>query len=142
MDQLDLQSALHILVNADMRLAAAVIERPGTQLIDIAVVMLQDTRMKQSSYKGKSPLPDFVIDAACAGNAEAVERVLQHYDGYINKLCTRTLYDGSGQPGKIAPLIPMRESLLAHLPPGSAQTECIRLPYDAPPLSCGRICQL
>ena len=28
--------------------------------------------MKQSSYKGKSPLPDFVIDAACAGNAEAV----------------------------------------------------------------------
>ena len=46
--------------------------------------------MKQSSYKGKSPLPDFVIDAACAGNAEAVERVLQHYDGYINKLCTRT----------------------------------------------------
>ena len=47
--------------------------------------------MKQSSYKGKSPLPDFVIDAACAGNAEAVERVLQHYDGYINKLCTRTL---------------------------------------------------
>ena len=54
--------------------------------------------MKQCSYKGKSPLPDFVIDAACAGNAEAVERVLQHYDGYINKLCTRTLYDGSGQP--------------------------------------------
>lgn len=54
--------------------------------------------MKQSSYKGKSPLPDFVIDAACAGNVEAVERVLQHYDGYINKLCTRTLYDGSGQP--------------------------------------------
>ena len=40
--------------------------------------------MKQSSYKGKSSLPDFVIDAACAGNAEAVERVLQHYDGYIN----------------------------------------------------------
>ena len=41
---------------------------------------------------------ELVIDAACAGNAEAVERVLQHYDGYINKLCTRTLYDGSGQP--------------------------------------------
>ena len=53
--------------------------------------------MKQSSYKGKSSLPDFVIDAACAGNAEAVERVLQHYDGYINKLCTRTLYDDCGQ---------------------------------------------
>ena len=53
--------------------------------------------MKQSSYKGKSPLPDFVIDAACAGDAEAVERVLQYYDGYINKLCTRTLYDDCGQ---------------------------------------------
>lgn len=54
--------------------------------------------MKQSSYKGKSPLPDFVIDAACAGNAEAVERVLQHYDGYINKLCTRTLYKRKTRP--------------------------------------------
>ena len=54
--------------------------------------------MKQSSYKGKSPLPDFVIDAACAGNAEAVERVLQHYDGYINKLCTRTLYELDSTP--------------------------------------------
>lgn len=54
--------------------------------------------MKQSSYKGKSPLPDFVIDAACAGDVAAVERVLRYYDGYINKLCTRTLYDGSGQP--------------------------------------------
>mgnify|MGYP002798694061 CR=1 FL=1 len=54
--------------------------------------------MKQSSYKCKSPLPDFVIDAACAGNAEAVERVLQHYDGYINKLCTRTLYELDGSP--------------------------------------------
>ena len=43
--------------------------------------------------------------------------------------------------GKIAPLTPMRESLLAHLPPGSAQTECVRMPYDAPPLSCGHICQ-
>lgn len=45
--------------------------------------------MKQSSYKGKSPLPDFVIDAACAGDAEAIDRVLRHYDGYINKLCIR-----------------------------------------------------
>ena len=54
--------------------------------------------MKQSSYKGRPPLPDFVIDAACAGDVAAVERVLRYYDGYINKLCTRTLYDGSGQP--------------------------------------------
>ena len=54
--------------------------------------------MKQSSYKVRSPLPDAVIDAACAGDVQAVERVLRYYDGYINKLCTRTLYDSYGQP--------------------------------------------
>lgn len=54
--------------------------------------------MKQSSYQGRSPLPDIVIDAACAGDIQAVERVLRYYDGYINKLCTRTLYDRYGQP--------------------------------------------
>lgn len=30
---------------------------------------------------------------------------------------------------------------MAHQPSGSAQTECVRMPYDAPPLSCGHICQ-
>lgn len=29
-----------------------------------------------------------------------------------------------------------RESIMAHPPPGSVQTECVRLPYAAPPLSC------
>ena len=43
MNQFDLQSELHILVNADMRLAVAVVKRPGTQLIDVAVVIPQDT---------------------------------------------------------------------------------------------------
>jgi hypothetical protein len=32
-------------------------------------------------------------------------------------------------------------SIMAHPPSGSVQTECVRMPYDAPPLSCGRICQ-
>ena len=54
--------------------------------------------MKQPIFKGREPLPDSVIDAACAGDAEAVERVLRYYEGYINKLCTRTLYDANGQP--------------------------------------------
>ena len=54
--------------------------------------------MKQSSYKGRSPLPDAVIDAACAGDVQAVERVLRYYSGYMNKLCTRTLYDLDGSP--------------------------------------------
>ena len=39
-----------------------------------------------------------LIEAARAGDAEAVERVLRYYEGYINKLCTRTLYDEYGQP--------------------------------------------
>ena len=41
----------------------------------------------------------------------------------------------------IAPLIPTGKSIVAHQPSGSAQTECVRMPYDAPPLSCGHICQ-
>ena len=52
--------------------------------------------MKQSSYKGRSPLPDAVIDAACAGDATAIDHILRHYDKYINKLCTRTLYEKDG----------------------------------------------
>ena len=45
--------------------------------------------MRQPSYKGYVPLPDAIIDAACAGDAEAIDRVLRNYDGYINKLCIR-----------------------------------------------------
>ena len=51
--------------------------------------------MKQARYK--EPLPLAVIEAARAGDAGAVEQVLQYYNGYINKLCTRTLYDDCGQ---------------------------------------------
>ena len=35
---------------------------------------------------------------AHVGDAEAVERVLRYYSGYMNKLCTRTLYDENGYP--------------------------------------------
>ena len=52
--------------------------------------------MKQARYK--EPLPLAVIEAARAGDAGAVEQVLQYYNGYINKLCTRTLYDSSDIP--------------------------------------------
>ena len=47
-------------------------------------------------WAGRFPMP--VIEAARAGDAEAVERVLRYYEGYINKLCTRTLYDEYGYP--------------------------------------------
>ena len=49
--------------------------------------------MKQPRYQGCGPLPDTVIDAACAGDAQAVDCVLRHYDAYINKLCVRKLID-------------------------------------------------
>ena len=52
--------------------------------------------MKQARYK--EPLPLAVIEAARAGDAGAVEQVLQYYNGYINKLCTRTLHDENGYP--------------------------------------------
>ena len=39
-----------------------------------------------------------VIEAARAGNPLAVERVLRYYEGYMDKLCTRTLYDLDGSP--------------------------------------------
>ena len=51
--------------------------------------------MKQAGYK--EPLPLAVVEAARVGDAEAVERVLRYYSGYMNKLCTRTLYDDCGQ---------------------------------------------
>ncbi len=52
--------------------------------------------MKQTRYK--EPLPLAVIEAARTGDAGAMEQVLRYYSSYINKLCTRTLYDDYGQP--------------------------------------------
>ena len=54
--------------------------------------------MKRRNYKGRELLPLAVSDAAQAGDAGAVEQVLRYYEGYINKLCTRTLYDEYGNP--------------------------------------------
>ena len=54
--------------------------------------------MSEPDYKGRALLPMQVIEAARAGDVEAVERVLQYYQGYINKLCIRTLYDEYGNP--------------------------------------------
>ena len=54
--------------------------------------------MMNPSYKGRALLPMPVIEAARAGDAEAVEQVLRYYEGYINKLCTRTVYNESDCP--------------------------------------------
>ena len=45
--------------------------------------------------QGRELLPLAVSDAAQAGEADAVEQVLRYYEGYINKRCTRTVYDQS-----------------------------------------------
>ena len=47
--------------------------------------------MKRRNYKGRELLPLAVSDAAQAGDSDAVEQVLRYYEGYINKLCTRTV---------------------------------------------------
>ena len=54
--------------------------------------------MTEPAYKSKEPLPLSVYVSARAGDSQAVERLLRYYDNYMNCLCTRTLYDGSGQP--------------------------------------------
>lgn len=54
--------------------------------------------MKQPTFYGRELLPLSVIEAARAGDPLAVESVLRYYDGYMNKLCTRTLYDLDGTP--------------------------------------------
>ena len=54
--------------------------------------------MKQSTFNGRVLLPMDVIEAARAGDPLALERVLRYYDHYINKICTRTLYDRDGFP--------------------------------------------
>lgn len=54
--------------------------------------------MAEFIHKGKALLPMSVIRAAIEGDCEAIERVLRHYDDYMNRLCTRTLYDKKGVP--------------------------------------------
>ena len=54
--------------------------------------------MKQPTFCGRELLPLSVIEAARAGDPLAVERVLWYYEGYMDKLCTRTLYDLDGSP--------------------------------------------
>ena len=54
--------------------------------------------MKQPTFCGRALLPLSVIEAARAGDPLAVERVLRYYEGYMDKLCTRTLYDLDGTP--------------------------------------------
>ena len=51
-----------------------------------------------NGFHGRVRLPLSVFANACAGDPLAMERILRYYDGYMNKLCTRTLYDLDGSP--------------------------------------------
>ena len=44
--------------------------------------------MNSYEHTSRDFLPLSVIRSACAGDTDAVEQVLRHYRGYINKLCT------------------------------------------------------
>ena len=52
----------------------------------------------KSKHGGKGLLPYPVIAAAVSGNVDAINKVLKHYEGYIAKLSTRTMYDEAGNP--------------------------------------------
>lgn len=53
--------------------------------------------MTMGHYKAKSEMFPFeVISAAMQGNTDALCKVLEHYDGYIAKLCTRLVRDEYG----------------------------------------------
>ena len=54
--------------------------------------------MKQPTFCGRVLLPLSVFADARAGDPLAVERVLRYYEGYMDKLCTRTLYELDGTP--------------------------------------------
>ena len=54
--------------------------------------------MKQPTFRGRGLPPLSVFAEARAGDPLAMERILRYYDGYMNKLCTRTLYDLDGSP--------------------------------------------
>jgi hypothetical protein len=43
-------------------------------------------------------LPFHVIEAAASGNVDAINQVLNHYEGYIIALSTIRLYDECGNP--------------------------------------------
>lgn len=53
--------------------------------------------MKKKRYDSRKLVPVAVIKAAAAGDPLAVQMVLNHYQGYIIWLSTRTMYDETGK---------------------------------------------
>ena len=57
-------------------------------------MMKQNGNTSEQSERGL--LPYVVIVAATKGDPEAMKMVVQHYEGYISYLSTRTLKDDAG----------------------------------------------
>lgn len=55
-------------------------------------------QMKNKPVNEADLLSFHIIVAASAGDVEAINVVLKHYEGYIAGLSIRKLYDESGQP--------------------------------------------
>ena len=53
--------------------------------------------MMNTVRKSENLLPFPVISAAANGDTTAMCAILKHYEGYIAKLCTRTLKDDAGE---------------------------------------------
>ena len=51
--------------------------------------------MMNTVRKSENLLPFPVISAAANGDTTSICAILKHYEGYIAKLCTRTLNDDS-----------------------------------------------
>lgn len=54
--------------------------------------------MMNNSFLSNSLLPFPVIKMAAAGNVDAINAVLKHYEGYLAALSTKRLYDENGNP--------------------------------------------
>ncbi|ALP95667.1 hypothetical protein IB211_03279 [Intestinimonas butyriciproducens] len=57
---------------------------------------LEEKQMMNTVRKSENLLPFPVISAAANGDTTAMCAILKHYEGYIAKLCTRTLKDDAG----------------------------------------------
>lgn len=53
--------------------------------------------MKHQQRPEDQLLPFSIIESATKGNTDAISSVLNHFEGYIATLATRTLYDEYGR---------------------------------------------
>lgn len=60
--------------------------------------MNKRTDKKAGARDRTSVLPYPVIVSAVSGNVDAINMVLEHFEGFIAALSTRTMYDEQGNP--------------------------------------------